>query len=129
MRAGFVPLPISDRYPAHVIAHILSESPPAGVVINEATSNLAAKAMQKYMAGDKHTDPRLYNLSSDSFSAWYPGNNDYTPLPIHERSADDISIIMHSSSSTSVFPKKLAWSSLIVTQRGEVTGQLESHLH
>ncbi|KDR72501.1 hypothetical protein GALMADRAFT_142823 [Galerina marginata CBS 339.88] len=121
MRAGVTAFPISPRFSSTVNANLFKESQPAAVIINSATETLAKQALEEYAKGCE--EPPLL-CEFPSFSSLYPGHDMYDPLPRHVRKMEDISIITHSSSSSSLFPKVIFWSSRAILHHGEIKGIL-----
>ncbi|KDR68933.1 hypothetical protein GALMADRAFT_145949 [Galerina marginata CBS 339.88] len=115
MRAGITAFPVSPRFSPIVVAHLLRTCQPKAVIFNNGSKPLLTQALEECVEG-RAGSPLLCELPT--FSTFYPGHNMYTPLPAHERGPGDISIITHSSSSSSLFPKVIAWSSGVILHHG-----------
>ncbi|KAF8961611.1 hypothetical protein BDZ97DRAFT_1191851 [Flammula alnicola] len=124
MRAGVIAFPISPRFSSTVIAHLLKESQPKAIIFNTGTQLVASQALEEYTK-ECADSPLLCELPI--FSSLYPGHNTYNSLPTYECKAGDISIMTHSSSSSSLFPKVISWSSSAVLHHGEIKGVLVPH--
>jgi acyl-CoA synthetase (AMP-forming)/AMP-acid ligase II len=117
LRAGLIPFAISPRFSASVIAHLVKESHPGAILVDESTRDLVTQALSEYKS-----QPSLCTLPS--FLSLFPGHNEYIPLPKHDRRPGDISALLHSSSSIANFPKLVPYSSIAVTHHGEINGAL-----
>ncbi|KAF9552960.1 acetyl-CoA synthetase-like protein [Agrocybe pediades] len=126
LRAGLTPFPISPRFSPTVISHLLRESQPLGVITNDdVTKNLVNKILDE-QAEEYTRRPVLCTLPN--ISMFYPGHNMHTPLQKHERKPNDISMLLHSSSTSSIFPKLIPWSSATVTNHADIEDEPSNRL-
>lgn len=117
LRAGLIPFPISPRFSSEVVAHLFRESGAGTILVDNSTRSIAEQALH-----GNSSRARICYLPS--LSSLFPGHNEYTPLPKHDRKPADISTLHHSSSSTAIFPKIIPYSSVAVTHHGEIKGTL-----
>ncbi|PPQ73076.1 LOW QUALITY PROTEIN: hypothetical protein CVT26_014642 [Gymnopilus dilepis] len=110
MRAGIIPFPISP-----LIAQLLKNTRPKGVIFDERTRVLAEGALEEFTKSEKET-PVMFEVPP--LSSLFPGHNVYDALPTFKRLPESVSVICHSSSSSSLYPKVVHWSSSLLTHHG-----------
>ncbi|KAF9256855.1 hypothetical protein L218DRAFT_936281 [Marasmius fiardii PR-910] len=109
LRLGAVPFPISPRFSPRVVAHVLKSAGVSHVLVNsdEYLCSLVKDAVS-LMSVDKDDENTVQICTLPEYNLLY-GNSWYPRLPrkIYDRSTP--AIIIHSSSSTSDFPKVVPW--------------------
>ncbi|KAF9460004.1 hypothetical protein BDZ94DRAFT_1311869 [Collybia nuda] len=119
LRAGITVLPISPRFSSSVIAHLLRTAKATHVLISESMYNVTWKAIEDIKETSSHTPPGIvYMLTyQDLYLPSESGVLSTAFLPPHhpEFGKTQPSMILHSSSSTSLFPKLIPWSEQFLT--------------
>ncbi|KAL0057468.1 hypothetical protein AAF712_015889, partial [Marasmius tenuissimus] len=105
LRLGAVPFPISPRFSARVVAHLLKNARVAHLVVNNdqhlrSIADMAVSIIQDSNLVKIHSLPENKELYGDT---WFPR------LPQKTYLHSSPGIIIHSSSSTSEFPKVVPW--------------------
>ncbi|KAJ8503287.1 hypothetical protein ONZ45_g10992 [Pleurotus djamor] len=139
VKAGLVPFLISPRNSPAAVAHLLSVTQTAHVLVGaEAALHSVFEAALKLL---QEKDPRLpipAHSLVPSFDELYTSDDAYVPLPPHKPNLSSLAVILHSSGNEAVsshytafeltmcpqgstaFPKPIGWSHLQILQLGFV---------
>ncbi|ESK85205.1 acetyl-CoA synthetase-like protein [Moniliophthora roreri MCA 2997] len=127
LRLGVVPFPISPRFSPRVVAHLLQKAGVSHVLLNddpclkllveEAVSIVEKEAKGELYIG-MYTLPQYEELYVDT---WFPR----LPKKIYDRSST--AMFVHSSNSSSDYPKAVPWTVLMQSQHARIP--LKSQMH
>ncbi|KAJ3928039.1 MAG: hypothetical protein NXY57DRAFT_1064096 [Lentinula lateritia] len=105
LRAGMTAFPISPRFSPEIIAHIINDVKPTHVLVNlerkEAVDQIMALVNPEHRPS-VFPMPSYHNIIRGDF---------YEIPNKHQRSVDEPALIIHSSGSTSRYPKTIKWTS------------------
>ncbi|EEB97496.1 hypothetical protein MPER_03173, partial [Moniliophthora perniciosa FA553] len=127
LRLGVVPFPISPRFSSRVVAHLLkkagvshvllNDDPCLRVLVDEAVSIVEEEAEGELYIG-VHDLPQYEELYVDT---WFPR----LPKKTYDQSSP--AMFVHSSNSSSDFPKAVPWTVLMQSQHARIP--LKSQMH
>ncbi|KAJ3770019.1 hypothetical protein FB446DRAFT_790862 [Lentinula raphanica] len=107
LRAGMTAFPISPRFSATVIAHLISAVKPSHVVVNSEGAAIMNEIMKELDLENKNNLQILGMPTYERIFAEEP----YKSCAKHNRPMNRTALIIHSSGSTSLCPKTIAWTS------------------
>ncbi|CAL1699334.1 unnamed protein product [Somion occarium] len=110
IRAGHVAFPVSPRNSPAAIAHLLTITDSAYLLVGPEVAMQDLAAVSLKILSDAGT-PQPIIGSVPPFESLYPKDSEanFEPLPPLKPKWDDIAVIMHSSGSTA-YPKSILWS-------------------
>ncbi|EEB89847.1 hypothetical protein MPER_12014, partial [Moniliophthora perniciosa FA553] len=114
MRGNFVPFPISPRNSAIAVAHLIAQAKVRHVLVGEdgTTRGLLEAALD--LLRTKYASTRIPDVSSmlifDQLFSNLSTTDDGKDLPVLRRNPTEVALYLHSSGSTSQFPKLIPWS-------------------
>ncbi|KAF9254799.1 acetyl-CoA synthetase-like protein [Marasmius fiardii PR-910] len=114
LRAGMTAFPISPRFSPNIISHLIKDIMPSHILVNEEARHLADEALQHL---DVVKAPPVLSMPTyeDLFA---PGTSQL--LPKHSRGVHEPALIIHSSASTSKFPKTIPWTSSFYLRNSDI---------
>ncbi|KAJ3710840.1 hypothetical protein C8R42DRAFT_757307 [Lentinula raphanica] len=107
LRAGMTAFPISPRFSATVIAHLISAVKPSHVVVDSEGAAIMNEIMKKLDLENKNN---LQILGMPTYERIFV-EEPYKSCAMHNRPMNRTALIIHSSGSTSLCPKTIAWTS------------------
>ncbi|KAJ3820104.1 hypothetical protein F5880DRAFT_1615858 [Lentinula raphanica] len=107
LRAGMTAFPISPRFSATVIAHLISAVKPSHVVVNSGRAAIMNEIMKELNLENKNNLQILEMPTYEKIFVEEP----YKSCAMHNRPMNRTALIIHSSGSTSLCPKTIAWTS------------------
>ncbi|KAJ4469876.1 hypothetical protein J3R30DRAFT_3713139 [Lentinula aciculospora] len=117
LRAGITGFPISPRFSANVMARLVDMVHPTYILVNDdnaALGNLISSIVFESSAWAPIV------CAMPNYEEMYLGHNLYDPLPLHSPEFDKRAFIVHSSSSTSLIPKAIYWTSNFISRNALV---------
>ncbi|KIK67743.1 hypothetical protein GYMLUDRAFT_36507 [Collybiopsis luxurians FD-317 M1] len=117
LRAGITGFPISPRFSANVVARLVDMVRPTHILVNDDNSTLAFY-INKLVFESSGWAPAICKMPT--YEEMYLGHNTFEPLPPHSSEFDQRAFISHSSSSSSLIPKAIYWSSNFISRNGLV---------
>ncbi|KAJ4469967.1 hypothetical protein C8J55DRAFT_551543 [Lentinula edodes] len=118
LRAGMTAFPISPRFTPDVIAHLISAVKPTHIIMNAERAATTDQIMRLTNSEDK---PIV--LPMPTYHDIFCGESNLTPIN-HQRHMEEPAVIIHSSGSTSQFPKTITWSSLFYLNNAQTIGMI-----
>jgi acyl-coenzyme A synthetase/AMP-(fatty) acid ligase len=117
LRVGITGFPISPRFSANVVARLIDMVRPTHILVNNDTSALGFR-IAKLVFESSGWAPTICLMPT--YEDMYLGHNAYEPLPPHSPEFDKRAFVVHSSSSTSLIPKAIYWSSKFISRNSLV---------
>ncbi|KAJ4493538.1 hypothetical protein C8J55DRAFT_602138 [Lentinula edodes] len=120
LRAGMTAFPISPRFSPDIIAHLISVVKPSHILVNTERLPLINQiiALSKY---------RPEVLQMPEYSTIF-SEGPYSIPETHSRPMDTTALIIHSSGSTSLYPKTIEWSSAFYLTNAQTVDLAPMHL-
>ncbi|KAJ3871569.1 hypothetical protein F5051DRAFT_446052 [Lentinula edodes] len=114
LRAGMTAFPISPRFTPDVIAHLINSVKPTHIIVNAERAVMMDQIMLLATSEDK---PIV--LQMPTYHDIFCRESDTTPMK-HQRRMEETALIIHSSGSTSLFPKTIKWSSAFYLNNAQI---------
>ncbi|KIK50436.1 hypothetical protein GYMLUDRAFT_266168 [Collybiopsis luxurians FD-317 M1] len=115
LRAGMTVFPISPRFSLTVVAHLIDSVKPSQILVNGNSYPFVLEALK--LLKDKHVPGLLQAPASDFLFSECNGRADF---PQHTRDINDTAFIVHSSSSSALFPKTINRSAYFMLKDAEI---------
>ncbi|KAF5366106.1 hypothetical protein D9757_012692 [Collybiopsis confluens] len=118
LRAGMIAFPISPRFSPLVVAHLIDTVQPTHILTNHEGRQLTQKIMDLVQNLVKPCQ-----LLAPTFREIFTPKHENPYFPRHSRDLHDIAYVIHSSSSSAMFPKTIHCSAHFMLKNAEVIGQ------
>ncbi|KAF5366907.1 hypothetical protein D9757_011397 [Collybiopsis confluens] len=117
LRAGMIAFPISPRFSPSVTAYLIDTVQPSHILTDERSQHLTRNALHLVQGSVKPCE-----ILAPSFEQIFTPKHANTYFPKHSRDLHDIAYVIHSSSSSAMFPKTIHCSAHFMLKNAEVIG-------
>ncbi|KAF5372435.1 hypothetical protein D9757_009931 [Collybiopsis confluens] len=115
LRAGMIAFPISPRFSPSVTAYLIDTVQPSHILTDERSQHLTRNALHLVQGSVKPCE-----ILAPSFEQIFTPKHANTYFPKHSRDLHDIAYVIHSSSSSAMFPKTIHCSAHFMLKNAEV---------